>query len=352
MQIDLRRQGPSGRRAGQAADPADRQPAPRPAFRQPHRLRRGLRHQRLPAPGPGRRRLAEQSAPARWRPPAPAARRRCSTAPEPLGARRLVGRGLRRHQRLRHRQRHQPRRRPRHRRPRRRVALRACSTKQVIPLYYDRDIDGLPRQWIKRMMNSISSLAWRFSADRMVADYVRTAYLPAPAALSCDDERRADARPAPRCYESMSTATRSRADEIDGQGHANNVAYVQWMQDAAVAHSAAQGWPGERYVELGCGWVVRSHSHRIPPAGPGRRSARRPHLGGHDAEGHVAAPLPLRPLPATKPCWPRPRPSGPSSTTPPAQPTRVPKEIAEAFPAAGRLSTVHSRPIPDTWSYA
>ncbi len=57
---------------------------------------------------------------------------------------------------------------------------------EVIPLYYDRDIDGLPRQWIKRMMNSISSLAWRFSAHRMVADYVRTTYLPAAGGLSCD----------------------------------------------------------------------------------------------------------------------------------------------------------------------
>jgi starch phosphorylase len=57
---------------------------------------------------------------------------------------------------------------------------------QLIPLYYDRDIDGLPRHWIKRMMNSISSLAWRFSADRMVADYVRHAYLPAAGGLSCD----------------------------------------------------------------------------------------------------------------------------------------------------------------------
>jgi starch phosphorylase len=56
--------------------------------------------------------------------------------------------------------------------------------KQVIPLYYDRDIDGLPRQWIKRMMNSISTLAWRFSAHRMVADYVRYAYLPAAGGLS------------------------------------------------------------------------------------------------------------------------------------------------------------------------
>jgi glycogen phosphorylase len=55
----------------------------------------------------------------------------------------------------------------------------------VIPLYYDRDVDGLPRGWIKRMMNSIASLAWRFSAHRMVMDYVRNAYLPAAGGVSC-----------------------------------------------------------------------------------------------------------------------------------------------------------------------
>lgn len=47
--------------------------------------------------------------------------------------------------------------------------------------------------------------------------------------------------------------------EIDPQGHANNVAYVQWMQAAALAHSAAQGWPPERYRERGVSWVARSH---------------------------------------------------------------------------------------------
>ncbi len=50
-----------------------------------------------------------------------------------------------------------------------------------------------------------------------------------------------------------------RPEDIDALGHANNVAYIEWMQSAAVAHSAAQGWPGERYHELGFGWVVRSH---------------------------------------------------------------------------------------------
>jgi starch phosphorylase len=57
---------------------------------------------------------------------------------------------------------------------------------QVIPIYYDRDDDGLPREWIKRMMNSISTLAWRFSAHRMVMDYTRHAYLYAAGGVSCD----------------------------------------------------------------------------------------------------------------------------------------------------------------------
>ena len=48
--------------------------------------------------------------------------------------------------------------------------------------------------------------------------------------------------------------------EIDPQGHANNVAFVQWMQDAAVAHSAEQGWPAARYREAGYSWVARSHT--------------------------------------------------------------------------------------------
>lgn len=48
-------------------------------------------------------------------------------------------------------------------------------------------------------------------------------------------------------------------DAIDVQGHVSNLAYVGWMQDVAIEHSAAVGWPMERYLELGAGWVVRSH---------------------------------------------------------------------------------------------
>ncbi|WP_010583352.1 acyl-CoA thioesterase [Schlesneria paludicola] len=47
--------------------------------------------------------------------------------------------------------------------------------------------------------------------------------------------------------------------DLDDLGHANNISYLHWMQSAALAHSAAQGWPVEAYQSLGHGWVVRSH---------------------------------------------------------------------------------------------
>ena len=57
--------------------------------------------------------------------------------------------------------------------------------REVLPLFYTRDVDGLPRAWIARMKRSIRSLGWRFNADRMVMDYVRCCYLPAAGGLSC-----------------------------------------------------------------------------------------------------------------------------------------------------------------------
>ena len=48
-------------------------------------------------------------------------------------------------------------------------------------------------------------------------------------------------------------------DAIDQYGHVGNLTYLGWMQDAATAHSAAQGWTLERYRAAGAGWFVRSH---------------------------------------------------------------------------------------------
>jgi starch phosphorylase len=56
---------------------------------------------------------------------------------------------------------------------------------EVIPLYYQRDQDGLPRGWIKRMKRTIRTLGWRFNADRMVMDYTLNCYIPAAGGKSC-----------------------------------------------------------------------------------------------------------------------------------------------------------------------
>jgi starch phosphorylase len=66
-------------------------------------------------------------------------------------------------------------------------ALLETLQKDVIPLYYDRDADGLPRAWIARMKRAIRTLGWRFSADRMVMDYVMKAYIPAAGGTSLDE---------------------------------------------------------------------------------------------------------------------------------------------------------------------
>jgi starch phosphorylase len=65
-------------------------------------------------------------------------------------------------------------------------ALYRALTEVVIPLYYQRDADGLPRGWIARMKAAIRTLGWRFNADRMVMDYVRNCYIPGAGGQSCD----------------------------------------------------------------------------------------------------------------------------------------------------------------------
>jgi len=64
-------------------------------------------------------------------------------------------------------------------------ALHEVLVNEVIPLYYQRDDDDLPQEWISRMKRAVRTLGWRFNADRMVMDYVQHTYVPAAGGLSC-----------------------------------------------------------------------------------------------------------------------------------------------------------------------
>jgi acyl-CoA thioester hydrolase len=49
------------------------------------------------------------------------------------------------------------------------------------------------------------------------------------------------------------------ASDIDELGHAGNVAWVRWVNEAAGEHSRAVGLGLEEYRAMGLVWVVRKH---------------------------------------------------------------------------------------------
>jgi acyl-CoA thioester hydrolase len=48
-------------------------------------------------------------------------------------------------------------------------------------------------------------------------------------------------------------------ESIDAVGHVNNREYLRWMEEVAVEHSTAQGWPMERYFADQTAWFAASH---------------------------------------------------------------------------------------------
>lgn len=55
-------------------------------------------------------------------------------------------------------------------------ALLDLLEKQVIPLFYDRDADGVPRGWLQQAKAAIRAAGLAFSAHRMLRDYVEGSY--------------------------------------------------------------------------------------------------------------------------------------------------------------------------------
>jgi len=63
----------------------------------------------------------------------------------------------------------------------------------ILPLYYDRDPAGTPRQWVQMMKQAIASIACRYNTQRMVKEYDERFYRPAGETFAA--LRRADFKP-------------------------------------------------------------------------------------------------------------------------------------------------------------
>lgn len=53
--------------------------------------------------------------------------------------------------------------------------------KEIIPSFYERGADGLPRRWIARMKSSMRTIPAMFNTNRMVREYTERMYLPSAA---------------------------------------------------------------------------------------------------------------------------------------------------------------------------
>lgn len=58
-------------------------------------------------------------------------------------------------------------------------ALYQILEQEVVPAFYDRNSDGIPKLWIEKMRNSMATLTPKFSANRAVREYTENYYLPA-----------------------------------------------------------------------------------------------------------------------------------------------------------------------------
>jgi starch phosphorylase len=50
-------------------------------------------------------------------------------------------------------------------------------TEQIVPMFFNRDAQGIPREWLKRVRHSMATLVPRFTTDRMVKEYTNKYYL-------------------------------------------------------------------------------------------------------------------------------------------------------------------------------
>jgi len=58
------------------------------------------------------------------------------------------------------------------------AALYELLEQEIVPLYYDRDRNGVPHRWLERVRSAMETISPQFSARRMVKDYVESMYMP------------------------------------------------------------------------------------------------------------------------------------------------------------------------------
>ncbi|WP_256581253.1 MULTISPECIES: hypothetical protein [unclassified Pseudomonas] len=77
---------------------------------------------------------------------------------------------------------------------------------EVVPTFYTRDTQGIPRGWVQRMRASMSQLGPQFSSNRMLLEYLDRFYQPAIQAFRCRSKDKAALAPALHAWQKAVTS--------------------------------------------------------------------------------------------------------------------------------------------------
>jgi glycogen phosphorylase len=134
---------------------------------------------------------------------------------------------------------------------------------EIVPEFYRRDTQGIPRAWVARMRASMAQLAPWFSSNRMLREYVEGLYLPAAAAF-----RRRSAQGAQLAQELRAWQTRVaiywsdiRFGNLEVQGDGSRGSFSvqvnlgevdpQWVQVELYAEPVGDGAPIRQVMDRG-----------------------------------------------------------------------------------------------------
>jgi starch phosphorylase len=158
--------------------------------------------------------------------------------------------------------------------------------REVVPTFYERDGEGLPRAWLALVRASLSKLTPRFSANRMMREYVTTIYEPAARELA---RRLADGGAGGRALEAWRRrllagwgGIRFGALSMKDEGACRAVSLEVFLGDVApddvaveLFADAPDGQSAPERLPLKCTGPLpgTTHGHLFAAMGPATRSA-------------------------------------------------------------------------------
>ncbi len=154
------------------------------------------------------------------------------------------------------------------------LALYDLLEAEIVPAFYERGTDGIPREWVRVMKNSMRTVNANFNTNRMVEEYVKRSYIPcvdSTARLAADNHSGATAMsewraamtarwPQVRVLEVQSDAGQSRP-----MGSRLPVRAVLHLGDVATSDVLVEIYHGSLDPS---GSIVRGETTTMLPEGP------------------------------------------------------------------------------------